>query len=119
MQSLFHFLFQVNALPFWGLAVGIPAVGFGIRWHIIRMENAILTGGAETLALVLDVRREEGDWVVTYSFQDRNTGKTFKRTGVIGQCPSSPKEGETIAIRYLERNPGWSRLVGEIQLSSI
>lgn len=119
MQSILHFLFQVNALPFWALVIGIPAMGFGVRWHIIRMENTVLTRGLETQAVVLDVRREENDCAVTYTFQDQKTGRTFKRTGVIGHCPSLPKEGEKIAVRYLERNPGWSRLVGEIQLSSI
>lgn len=119
MQSLLHFLFQVNALPFWGLVIGIPALGFAIRWHIIRMEKTVLTRGVETLAMVLDVRREESDCAVTYSFQDQKTGRTFKRTGVIGHCPNLPREGEKVAVRYLERNPGWSRMVDEIPLASI
>lgn len=119
MQSLLHFLFQVNALPFWGLVIGIPAIGFGIRWHIIRMERAVLAGGTEILATVLDVRCEENDCIVTYSFQDQKSGKTFKRTGVIGRRQEIPKEGRTIPVKYLEGNPGWSRLVDEILLASI
>jgi hypothetical protein len=117
MESLHDLLSQLKSLPPWVVLFGIPALWFAIRWYFVRKEAAILKSGVEVSATVLHVRIDESDCLVTYTFQDQKTGRTFKRTGLLG-VQASPREGSRIAVRYLEKNPGWSRLVDEIRLST-
>jgi hypothetical protein len=119
MLGIWNFLIHLNSLPLWGLLFGVSSAGWGIRWHIIRMERAVMDLGTETLATVLEVNRGEADCVVTYSFTDEASGRTYRRRGIVPLSANPPKEGATVAVRYLDRNPGWSRLVDEVLLASI
>ncbi len=112
-------VFNENSWPLWSLMISLPA--FGVLYHLyrVRMERKVFSSGVAIAALILNVRVDEGDCVVRYSFADPATGKEFIRSGVIGfLLKDIPKEGETISVRYLSANPRWSRMVDEIHLAS-
>ncbi len=94
---------------------------FGIAHHIwvLHHERKVLSTGLEIQAAVLEVRMDEGDCIVRYRFVEPLSGKSYERSGIAGFLMSNtPKEGERIAVKYLARDPSWSRLVGEIKIAS-
>lgn len=119
MNELFNLFLHWNAWPFWVIFIGIPSLGIWLKIRTIRMERAVFQEGIAISATVLDVRIDEGDCIVKYSFTDPESGKTFERSGVLGfQMKNPPSEGETIPVRYLREKPNWSRMDGEIHLAS-
>ena len=101
------------------LMVAIPL--FGIAHHLwaVYHERQVLSTGLEIQATVLDVRVDEGDCIVRYRFVEPLSGKSYERSGIAGFLTSTiPEEGERIAVRYLARDPSWSRLVGELKIAS-
>jgi hypothetical protein len=101
------------------LMLGIPLFGAALHYWTLSHEREVFSMGAQIQATVLDVRVDEGDCIVRYAFVDPLSGKSFARSGILGfQLTQLPEEGDQIPVKYLSRNPSWSRLVGEIKLAS-
>jgi hypothetical protein len=99
------------------IAIMVLIVGFS-WWVSVSQQNKERTlrrEGIKTFATVLDVRDDRADFqtIIEYEFIDLNSGRSYRRSGVLQRTLPFPEEGDKIEIIYLGKNPKMSRLLFE------
>jgi hypothetical protein len=116
---MIQILLQPAAWPLLLVFIIVPTLAIFGHGYRVRMERAVFSEGIEIMATIVRVSVDEGDCNVRYRFVDPATGKEYFRHGVLGfQMKQPPAEGDEVAVKYLTHNPNWSRMIGEIHLSS-
>jgi hypothetical protein len=101
-------------------ALMVSIIGGAYLFHARgrRTEREIVEEGIQIEALVEDVRNDEGDCLVTYTYTDTESGRKISRTGVFGFIVAGPMVGEKVVIRVHPRNRSESRLESEVDLAA-
>ncbi|AFY73791.1 hypothetical protein Syn7502_01745 [Synechococcus sp. PCC 7502] len=110
---------MLNYIAIVALMVGILVLAYIAQLYTVKKEREVFNQGVTIWADIIEVRIDEGDCIVRYRFIEPQSHKKFERSGVIGfLLENPPQEGEKIQVKYLPRNPHWSRMVGEIKIAS-